>query len=208
MEHPCFISYVHPTPGWAHDVTVQVLGALRNALGLYTRIPPYDDERLKPGYSPNENLASAICKSACMVVVYYPAYLESDYCRRELEAMREIESRRRDALGRKLRGHRMFVPILVRGKFKDLPGFVRSDNTPLDYSKQALTPTDISVNSEVREELLTLAESVAETFKILKQENLSNVIDCDGYSLPAPHPPVQQGVLIAAASVPPFPGRA
>lgn len=208
MEHPCFISYAHPIQPWARSLTEKVLGAVGNALSIYTRSPPFvDNERLKPGFSPDEVLASAICKSACMVIIYYPAYLESEYCRRELEAMREIEERRRNALGRKLHGRRMFLPIVLRGKVQDLPSFVCADNVPLDYSKQALSSVDISDQSEVREELFTFAESIVELFNLLKDQKVSSLIDCDSFAVPPPSPIDQPPAASPRITVPPFPGR-
>src|SRR5262245_13179378 len=106
--HPCFISYVHPREKWGLDATQKLIGAIKSALDPYTREPIcYDKDRMLPGYNHEEILATDICRSAVMIVLYLPAYLESDYCRRELEAMRRVEVLRRDLLGDRLRGKRM-----------------------------------------------------------------------------------------------------
>ena len=63
--------------------------------------PPYlDRDRLKGGEFYNEALASNLCKSACLVVLYTPVYFSLDhmYCAREYRAMEQIELARQRLL--------------------------------------------------------------------------------------------------------------
>lgn len=209
LQYSCFISYLHPRDEWTLTVTKQVIKAVRNALGFYTKAPLYlDEERLQPSYNHNELLAEAICESACMVVLYYPAYRDSDYCQRELLAMKAIEDRRRKLLGRQLHGKRMFAPILIRGTRQQLPDFVREGCLALDYSRQALTRQDISDDSEVREQLFGLAEAISETWDLLRREPTLGTLDCKQARMPALLPPAErQAVFATVAGAMPFPGR-
>lgn len=208
MLYPCFISYLHPRDEWTLAVTKQVIGAVRNALGFYTKAPLYlDEDRLKASYNHNEILAEAICESACMVILYYPAYRDSDYCQREMLAMRAIEERRLSLLGRHLHGKRMFAPIMIRGTRQQLPDFVRDDCLALDYSRQALTAEDISSQSEVREKLFGLAEAIADVWNLLRDEPTLRAVDCQGTVMPSLLRTTAQSDILAGAPVQPFPGR-
>src|SRR6185436_9660597 len=75
-----------------------------------------DEDRLKPGYKFNEKLASAICQSVCMIVVYSPRYAQHDYCVREFEGMELLEQRRHQLLGTAAdQGKGFIIPIVLRG---------------------------------------------------------------------------------------------
>ena len=66
-----------------------VVTAIRDHIAIYTHKHEvyFDEDRLVPGYQYNEALAKAICRSACMFVIYWPSYLESDYCRKEINTI-------------------------------------------------------------------------------------------------------------------------
>jgi hypothetical protein len=121
----------------------------------------YDEKRLVPGYQYDEKLADAICRSACMVIVYWPAYLESDYCRKEIEAMLDIEQKRRQLLGRALHGCRLFIPIILRGNLDELPDGVRDNCQYLDYGAQALKPDfNMGDDDQMSDRLFGVAEYI------------------------------------------------
>lgn len=132
--HACFISYRHPAVAGSREEKLirHVVKAIADHVQMYTHEHQvyFDDKRLVPGYQYDERLAEAICRSACMVVVYWPSYLESDYCRKELRAMLEIEEQRRRRLGDALHGCRLFIPVILRGSSRtSLRGFARIPNT-------------------------------------------------------------------------------
>ena len=140
----CFISYRHPaTKGNREESLIKhVVKAITDHIELYTHDHPvyFDEKDLIPGYNYDERIAEAICRSACMVIVYWPSYLESDYCKKEIEAMLNVEERRHRILGDKLRGCRLFIPIILRGKFDQLPDRVRNNCQYLDYYAQTVNP--------------------------------------------------------------------
>ena len=79
--HACFISYRHPAAEGSREAKLiaHVCKAISDHVQMYTHKHEvyFDQKRLVPGYQYDECLAEAICRSACMVVVYWPAYLES-----------------------------------------------------------------------------------------------------------------------------------
>jgi hypothetical protein len=106
--HSCFISYRHPASigGREEKIIKHVYTALKDHVEMYTHEYSvyFDEPRLVPGYQYDERLAKAICQSACMVVVYWPSYLESEYCIKELRTMLSIEEERRSLLAGELHG--------------------------------------------------------------------------------------------------------
>jgi hypothetical protein len=167
--HSCFISYRHPASSGGREEKLirHVFRAIKDHLEVYTHEYAiyFDEHRLVPGYQYDEKLAQAICQSACMVIVYWPSYLESDYCRKELHTMLSIEKERRSLLASELHGCRLFVPIILRGKFEDLPTEVRDGCQYLDYTAQATLP-DLNIGDDptMSEQLYRIAEELSPNF--------------------------------------------
>ena len=204
MLHPCFISYVHPENAWAKAAIDMAVAALRSALEIdfgRDRPPFIDIDRLNPGDNHARQLAQAICNSACMVILYHPAYGNSAYCQRELAAMRQIEETRRRIVGGKLDAHRLFIPLVLRGRAEDLPTFVHQDCVWLDYSRQLLTSRDLSGTRPVRERFFQVVDTISAICRVLDHHEGLRSIDCGQFQLPA------GGLGSAAAPSQPFPGR-
>lgn len=204
MLHPCFISYVHPENAWAKAAIDMAVSALRSALEFdfgRDRPPFIDSDRLNPGDNHARTLAQAICNSACMVILYHPAYRHSAYCQRELAAMHQIEQRRRRIVGGGLDAHRLFIPIVLRGRAEDLPDFVHQDCVWLDYSRQLLTARDISRTEKVRERFFRVVDTISAICRVLDHHEGLRSIDCGQFLLP------QLRLDPAPAPSPPFPGR-
>ena len=204
MLHPCFISYVHPENAWAKAAIDMAVAALRSALEIdfgRDRPPFIDIDRLNPGDNHARKLAQAICNSACMVILYHPSYCNSAYCQRELAAMRQIEQARRKIVGGKLDAHRLFIPIVLRGRAEDLPHFVHQDCVWLDYSRQLLTSRDISGTRLVRERFFQVVDTIAAICRVLDNHDGLRSIDCGQFLLPA------DGLEPAVLPGQPFPGR-
>jgi hypothetical protein len=214
MGHPiysCFISYRHPaTSGGREEKLIQhVVRALKDHLEVYTHDHAvyFDQQRLVPGYEYNEALAKAICRSACMVVVYWPSYLESDYCRKEIRTMLAIEKERRELLGSALHGCRLFLPVIIRGRFEDLPREVRDGCQYLDYKAQATRPDfNIGDDPKMSEELYRVAEYVKNICDKMKAAEDRLFAKCEEFMLASVRSTEIE--LIGSAVAPqPFPGR-
>jgi len=206
--HGCFISYRHPASANNREEKMikHVFQAVRDHLEMYTHEHGvyFDVPRLKPGYQYEERLAQALCRSACMVIVYWPSYLESDYCKKEIRTMLEIEQRRRIVMGNALHGCRLFVPIILRGKFEELPGEITQNTQYLDYSVQSIRPDfNIGDDPTMSAQLYDIAAYVKDLCSKMKTYGTELFGGCDSYAFQA-----QPGGL-AIASAPPqeFPGR-
>lgn len=116
IKYSCFISYRHDSVKIARDFQDD----LENELSLLINLPIYrDEERLRPGDFFNKALASALCQSACMVMIYIPRYFDehSVYCAREFKAMEQLETQRIEKLkkngGDSSSG--LIIPVVYRG---------------------------------------------------------------------------------------------
>lgn len=116
IKYSCFISYRHDSVNIARDFQ----DALEEELSLLINLPVYrDEERLHAGEFFNEALASALCQSACMVMIYIPRYFDgvSTYCAREYKAMEGLETQRIEKLKRNGidNSNGLIIPIVYRG---------------------------------------------------------------------------------------------
>jgi len=206
--HSCFISYRHPASKGNREEKLisHVVKAITDHVELYTHDHAvyFDGKRLVPGYQYDERLANAICHSACMVIVYWPAYLESEYCKKEIAAMLDIEKKRRRLLGKELHGCRLFIPIILRGNLDELPEGVRKDCQYLDYKAQATKPNfNIGDDDKMSDELYRIAEYINTLCDKMKNASDKLFGKCQQYVFPAPQ--ANQGIQ----PPPPqrFPGR-
>jgi len=145
-----------------------------------------DEARLKPGYLYNEVLASAICRSLCMVVVYSPIYERHPYCLREYRAMEILQEQRMEMLQSSL-GRRagLIVPILLRGKVADLPQKIKEHIHFCDFSKFTTASPKIRRNRAYVEKIELIAEYIYELYQDFEKVNCDPCRDCGIFSLPA-----------------------
>jgi hypothetical protein len=116
IKYSCFISYRHDSVAIAKEFQ----DALESELSLLINLPVYrDEDRLQAGQFFNKALANALCRSACMVMIYIPRYFElaSPYCAREYKAMVQLESQRLANLKRigNVNPNGFIIPVAYRG---------------------------------------------------------------------------------------------
>lgn len=208
--HACFISYRHParTGGREEKVLQHTLTALKDHIELYTHNYDvyYDKDRLIPGYQYDERLAQAICQSACMVLIYWPSYLEFDYCMKEVSTMLDIEKARCKLLGSRLHGSRLFVPVLLRSEYDNLPSAVREGSQYLDYSRQSTNPNfNIGDEPEMSEKLFQVAQYIKSLCDVMKSAEVQLFAGCENYVFPVL--PSGASNLAALETPQAFPGR-
>jgi hypothetical protein len=143
-----------------------------------------DDERLKPGYLYNEALASAICESICMIVVYSPRYERHEYCRREFAAMESLEQPRKQMLGRGAPPRGFIIPVILRGKVDDLPPQITNSRHYADFSQFTLAAADISRHPEYAAEIRKIAEVIYDHYKAFEKAKADPCGPCEKFKLP------------------------
>ena len=83
FRHPCFISYARGNQDLIRGFLTQLTKALSSSLEPYLfEEGPDVDQELQPGERFDQKLADAICRSVCMIVIYYPKYGAHRYCLR------------------------------------------------------------------------------------------------------------------------------
>ena len=187
FRYACFISYCHGQNDLMKIFIEQLKDALKNYLDPYLEEEVYiDKERLQPGFLYNEALAKAICESICMIVVYSPKYERHSYCLREYQAMERIEKKRMQLLGERAISERgMIIPIIFRGKIKDLPPKIKKYIQCVgDFSKFTLATIDLSSNPDYTEQIKKIAEYIYEYSEIFREIDVDVCGDCNSFRLP------------------------
>ena len=139
FQWACFLSYRHSNrDGLAvvdafHDKLDRELGMR----GLQV----YRDNRNEAGTLYNPLIATTLCESVCMVVMYWPEYfsVEHPYCTREYLAMVRLEEKRRAMLPHAERNFGLIIPVMIRYWPEDLPDDLRNRQHE-DFTKLSISP--------------------------------------------------------------------
>ena len=151
FKYSCFISYRHGQRKMAERIINDLSDALASELELWLEQEVYvDRERLKGGDFYNEALATALCESVCMIMIFTPTYFSSDhtFCAREYKAMEKLEEQRFLAIGGqtdKKRG--LIIPIVFRGE-DSLPKEIKDRRLYYNFDKFSLS--DIETQASLR----------------------------------------------------------
>jgi hypothetical protein len=184
FKYACFVSYCHGQYDLVKSFIDQLKAALKAELDTLLDEELYiDEERLKPGFLYNEELAKAICQSVCMIVVYSPRYERHEYCVREYEAMTRLEDTRRALLGPAAHGQGFIIPVILRGG-EDIPDRIRKHQHYSDFSRFTLATPRIASNPDYVEEIRKIAQVIYERHKAFRDAGASPCDDCVNFSLP------------------------
>jgi hypothetical protein len=201
-DHACFISYTHGQHALMSSFVEQVGEALSSELEAYFGDDAVyvDHERLQPGYLYNEALATALCHSVCMVVLYTPTYTQSSYCRREYTAMRRLEQERLAPVASIDPSRGLIIPVVLRGTLAP----VLSGRTHyLDFSQFSTAATRrIMRNQRYLDGITKAAAYIYNTAQALQAAGV--VPDnCTTFRLP----PEDQAIDMGGGTAQPPPGR-
>jgi hypothetical protein len=184
LTHSCFISYRNHDHNehWRFFVDT-FYNELRSQLSVLTDLPLFlDQERLEGGDRYNEVLATKLCRSACMVVLYTPTYFNSShtYCAREFRAMEMLEVKRFTYLSQPDRGKGLIIPVIVRG-MEYLPLFISKSRLCHDFTGYALQGGPLAENSP---KVRMIAEYIEKRCRVLERLEADDLPCCDNYKLP------------------------
>lgn len=187
FRYSCFISYGHGQGDLMRRFVEELKEALEASLGPLLEEGVFiDEDRLRPGYLYNDVLASAICQSLCMVVVYSPIYERHPYCLREYRAMELLQEERLRLLGGTLgRGVGLIIPILLRGRLEDLPDKIKGHIHFCDFSKFTMASPKIRRKQEYVDKIENIAQYVYDLHRGFAQIETDLCRDCHTFNLPA-----------------------
>lgn len=142
FKHSCFISYRHTKEYKGRRFTERIVEDLKAELDF--RVPQgvfRDVERMKGAEFYNEALATALCQSACMVVLYWPTYFDDEhlFCAREFKAMEALEEKRLELLPPAERVNSLIIIVALRG-FDQIPADIRARRLCKDFERYTLKP--------------------------------------------------------------------
>jgi hypothetical protein len=169
FERSCFLSYRHRPPREYVEVVSDFYGMLETEILLHLSVgslmPPRDGDN----FITNE-LAYTLCTSLCMVVLYVPAYFDSDQlsCAREYRAMELLEAQRMMELGHANKHtHGLIIPVIYRG-WDDFPERIKQERNCYNIQQYTLGKR-VKNNSKVKVEVQKIAEYIGKRYAESKQ---------------------------------------
>ena len=181
FEHACFVSYRHAGP--ATDIVAGFCEKLAAQLALYTNYQIFRDrKRLAPGDYLDNELATAMCRSSCMVLLFTPHYFDLDhpYCAREYQAMLELERRRRPMLA-PLQGKSLIIPVIMRGESR-VPAELKA-SVCVSFEDRLLQTSNLR-RQNVLEDVLKIAKAIHERIEAMQNVISDPAADCSSFRFP------------------------
>lgn len=185
LAYSCFISYRHDSVQIAKDFQ----DALENEISLLLDLPVYrDEERLHAGDFYNRELEMALCKSACMVMIYIPRYFDerSTYCAREFRAMELLEKQRLDDLRNAGVAHNsgLIIPIVYRGH-DILPKYIKDQRQYHDFETYFLGGKTQRNNKKYLTAVKDIADYIFRRCQELNTLPSDPCNHCDSFGIPS-----------------------
>jgi len=174
--------------------------ALASELEALVDLRIYRDQlRLEGGDFYNQALATSLCESACMIMIFTPTYFSSEhsYCAREYAAMKLLEKQRLPP-GQQ---HGLIVPVVLRG-FDQLPEEIKSHRQAYKFDHFFLSDQKLVKNKNFNLEMKKMADYIAARCRELQGVQT----DCGDFEIPAENA-VQDLLSHLSGRVSPFPGR-
>ena len=184
IKYSCFISYRSPSAELAQEFH----SYLESELSHWIPLPIYRDEtRLHGGDFYNQELALALCESACMIIIFTPTYFDkiSTYCAREYKAMELLEEKRLDTLGfPKNRRHGLIIPVVYRGNTK-VPDNIKNKRHFYDFVNWDISGKANLKNPEYKRDINDIAEYIRERYDELcvVEDEISS--ECNLFNFPS-----------------------
>jgi hypothetical protein len=199
FQYSCFISYRRL------DDDMEIVKDLYDAITAEIRrlVPQEvyrDEERLRGGEIPETQIATALCRSLCMIVFYVPVYFDEGhtYCAREYRAMELLEEQRLEGLrmsyGDDVGGYGLIIPIIFRGA-KFLPPEFRERRKPYIFEDFTISTRDIRNHPLFLEQVKAIADYIFE--RSLEFDAIADSAgDCHDFALPPDGEDLRQWVRV------------
>lgn len=141
FSNACFISYRHTDIPRNRAIIQQTVDALKAELDGRVPLPVFlDVERLQGGTFYNEALATSLCSSVCMVMLYWPTYFSTDhtFCSREYKAMERLETQRLSLLADPLQKQKGLIVTIAFRDFDQIPEEIRKNRLVFNFEAHSL----------------------------------------------------------------------
>ena len=161
FEKSCFLSYRQRAPKDYEATLAEFHQMLESELQLHLNLQSFFDPQRPAENFVTRSLASTLCRSLCMVVLYIPTYFDSDYraCAREYKAMEVLEKRRMDKLGHtNKKTHGLIIPVVYRG-WEEFPEAIKRERTCYNIQPYTVSKS-IRKNAKVKGEISKIAQYI------------------------------------------------
>lgn len=191
LKHACFISYAHAKGKLINSFVEKFSEVLSDELEAYFDEDLWiDREKLNTGEDLELALAEAICKSVCVVVLFFPRYTRREWCMRELAHAERIERERLSQLkGCYTPSRGIIIPVVLRGDPEDMPEIIKR-RVWANFKEFSLADPDITHNPEHVAIVIKMAEYIHDVYKEIcracKEQNIDILHNCSSYLLEQP----------------------
>ncbi|HXO41652.1 MAG TPA: hypothetical protein VN999_09400 [Thermoanaerobaculia bacterium] len=185
FKHSCFISYRHTKEYKGRRFTERIVEDLKAELDFRVAQGVFRDiERLKGAEFYNEALATALCQSVCMVVLYWPTYFDGEhlFCAREFKAMEELEEKRLGLLPPGERANSLIIIVALRG-FDQIPAEIRAKRLCKDFERYTLKP-NMRQDPSFQLTMLEIGSYIADRCRAVLSASGISFTSCDSFRLP------------------------
>jgi hypothetical protein len=206
-QHSCFISYRHTKEYKGQSYTERIVDDLKAELEIRVAQGVYRDrDRLKGAEFYNEALATAICQSVCMVVLYWPTYFDQShlFCAREFRAMEDLERRRLQLLPQSERVHGLIIVLALRD-FDQIPAAIKARRMCKDFEAYTLKP-NLRRDPRFQADVLEIGGYIAARCRAFDALPPATFASCGSFKLPSERD-VQAWVQRVAVPALPFANR-
>jgi hypothetical protein len=143
FSNACFISYRHTDMPRNRAIVQQTVDALKAELEGRVLLPLpvfLDMDRLQGGAFYNEALATSLCASVCMVMLYWPTYFSTDhtFCSREYKAMERLEAQRLSLLTDPLQRQKGLIITIAFRDFDQIPDEIKQNRLVMNFEAHSL----------------------------------------------------------------------
>jgi len=188
FEYSCFISYRHAKYKQARSYTDQIVEALKGELELRVNQEVFRDvERLRGGEFYNEALASYLCKSMCMIMLYWPTYFSigHTFCSREFKAMEKLEKERLAHLSKLNIKTKGLIIVLAILDVESIPPEIRSSRLCYDFEPYTLRGSMFR-NPEFKTKIREISEYISQLYRMFGNVPEASDIfnNCNDFTLP------------------------
>jgi hypothetical protein len=184
----CFISYRHTEIEQKRKIIRQTVDALKAELDGRVPLPVFlDVERLQGAAFYNESLATALCGSVCMVMLYWPTYfsIEHTFCSREYHAMLRLEAERLSRLSNPLERQKGLIVILAFRDFDQIPAEIRNNRLVYNFEAHSLR-RNMTLKQEFINDIYKIGTYITERCRVLGTVAPPDpCVDCHECRLPA-----------------------
>lgn len=186
FEYSCFISYRHTAQYKGRAYTERIVEDLKAELEMQVSHEVYRDlERLQGAEFYQESLAVAICKSICMVVLFWPTYFsrEHTFCAREFWAMERLEAERLKVLEDEAEKKNGLIIVIALRDFDLIPQSIRDRRICKDFEAYTLK-ADMRADPSFQKDVLELSKYIAGRVRLFLALGRDLFTDCERFRLP------------------------